>query len=192
MDLKDIRRIKKLSQQDVSDILDISKRTIEDWETGKRKAPDYVLNLISDKLLKMTKKEIEEEKTYCVIEHSKSTGSKIIFVGDRNDCLNLEDEKRKKLTQEQQLTINYSTERYKKYLQELDYSRELSKYSAELSVEEKKKTISKAGRTYLKYIWDFQKKYYNKWKKGEFYVSKNTVIYEYNVNLQQNNWIWRK
>ena len=95
MDLKDIRRIKKLSQQDVSDILDISKRTIEDWETGKRKAPDYVLNLISDKLLNMTKKEIEEEKAYCVIEHSKSTGSKIIFVGDRNDCLNLEDEKRK-------------------------------------------------------------------------------------------------
>ena len=162
MELKDIRRIKKLSRQDVSDILDIPKRTIEDWEAGKRKAPDYVINLISEKLLKMTEEDIEEEKAYCVIEHKKSTGSKIIFIGDRKDCLNLEDEKRNKLTQEQQLTTNYSTGKYKKYLQELDYSRELNEYSANLSMEEKKKTISKAGRTYLKYIWDFQKKYYNK------------------------------
>ena len=162
MDLKDIRRIKKLSRQDVSDILDIPKRTIEDWEAGKRKAPDYVINLISDKLLNMTEEDIEEEKAYCVIEHKKRTGSKIIFIGDRKDCLELEDEKRNKLTPKQQLTTNYSTERYKKYLQEQDYFKELRKYSAELSTSEKKKTISDAGKTYLKYIWDFQKKYYNK------------------------------
>lgn len=162
MELKDIRRIKKLSRQDVSDILDIPKRTIEDWEAGKRKAPGYVINLISEKLLNMTEEDIEEEKAYCVIEHKKSTGSEIIFIGDRKDCLELEDKKRNKLTQRQQLTTNYSTEQYKKYLEEQDYSRELSKYSAELSTSEKKKTISDAGKTYLKYIWDFQKKYYNK------------------------------
>lgn len=162
MELKDIRRIKKLSRQDVSDILDIPKRTIEDWEAGKRKAPGYVINLISEKLLNMTEEDIEEEKAYCVIEHKKSTGSKIIFIGDRKDCLELEDKKRNKLTQRQQFTTNYSTEQYKKYLEEQDYSRELSKYSAELSTSEKKKTISDAGKTYLKYIWDFQKKYYNK------------------------------
>ena len=161
MELKDIRRIKKLSRQDVSDILDIPKRTIEDWEAGKRKAPSYVINLISEKLLNMTEEDIEEEKAYCVIEHKKSTDSKIIFIGDRKDCLELEDKKRNKLTQRQQLTTNYSTEQYKKYLEEQDYSRELSKYSAELSTSEKKKTISDAGKTYLKYIWDFQKKYYN-------------------------------
>ena len=110
----------------------------------------------------MTEEDIEEEKAYCVIEHKKSTDSKIIFIGDRKDCLELEDKKRNKLTQRQQLTTNYSTEQYKKYLEEQDYSRELSKYSAELSTSEKKKTISDAGKTYLKYIWDFQKKYYNK------------------------------
>nr|DAT62206.1 MAG TPA: helix-turn-helix domain protein [Caudoviricetes sp.] len=162
MELKDIRRIKKLSRQDVSDILDIPKRTIEDWEAGKRKAPDYVINLISDKLLNMTEEDIEEEKTYCVIEYDKNKGSNLICIGEKKACLELEDEKRKKLTQKQQLTKNYSTEKYKKYLQDLDYYEELKKYRAELTVTQKKETISDAGKTYLKYIWDFQKKYYNK------------------------------
>lgn len=39
-----------LTQQQMSDLLGIPKRTIEDWEAGRRACPDYVEKLIVDKL----------------------------------------------------------------------------------------------------------------------------------------------
>lgn len=39
-----------LTQQEMSDLLGIPKRTIEDWETGRRACPEYVERLIVDKL----------------------------------------------------------------------------------------------------------------------------------------------
>lgn len=39
-----------LTQAAMSDLLGIPKRTIEDWESGKRKCPDYVKRLVVDKL----------------------------------------------------------------------------------------------------------------------------------------------
>ena len=55
--IKDLRNKLGLSQQGLSDLLDIPKRTIEDWETGKRKPPDYVDRLIVEKLEGILKEE---------------------------------------------------------------------------------------------------------------------------------------
>lgn len=39
-----------LTQKKISDMFGIPRRTIEDWETGKRKCPDYVERLVMEKL----------------------------------------------------------------------------------------------------------------------------------------------
>ena len=45
-DIKSIRKAAGLTQQALSDLLHIPKRTIESWEGGQRIPPDYVINLI--------------------------------------------------------------------------------------------------------------------------------------------------
>lgn len=40
-----------LTPQEMSDLLGIPKRTIEDWEAGRRACPDYVEKLVLDKLM---------------------------------------------------------------------------------------------------------------------------------------------
>lgn len=45
-DLKNIRNKFGLTQSELSQIFDIPLRTIENWESGKRRPPDYVYNLI--------------------------------------------------------------------------------------------------------------------------------------------------
>ena len=51
MTIKEARLAKNLTQQAVSEYLGISKRNIENWETGKRKCPDWCEKLIIDKIL---------------------------------------------------------------------------------------------------------------------------------------------
>lgn len=46
MNIKEIRLISGLSQQAFSDKYKIPKRTIENWEGGKRNPPDYVVALL--------------------------------------------------------------------------------------------------------------------------------------------------
>ena len=41
-----LRSKKELSQEELSNLTDIPKRTIEDWETGKRTPPPYIQKLI--------------------------------------------------------------------------------------------------------------------------------------------------
>ena len=45
-DLKNIRNKFGLTQSELSQIFDIPLKTIENWESGKRRPPDYVYNLI--------------------------------------------------------------------------------------------------------------------------------------------------
>lgn len=47
MTIKELRKASGLTQQAMSDALHISKRTIEDWETGRRTPPEYVVELIA-------------------------------------------------------------------------------------------------------------------------------------------------
>ena len=42
-----IRSLTMLTQQDMANVLGIPKRTIENWESGSRKCPQYVLHLIT-------------------------------------------------------------------------------------------------------------------------------------------------
>lgn len=51
MTIKEARLEAGLTQQQMSDLFEIPKRTIENWEAGDRKPPAYVEKLIIDKLL---------------------------------------------------------------------------------------------------------------------------------------------
>lgn len=51
MTIKDMRAKSGMTQKAFSDYLNIPKRTIEDWENGRRKPPDYVVELIEYKLI---------------------------------------------------------------------------------------------------------------------------------------------
>ena len=46
MTIKEIRELTGLSQKDFSYKYHIPKRSIENWETGLRKCPQYVLELL--------------------------------------------------------------------------------------------------------------------------------------------------
>lgn len=45
--IKEIRESTGLSQQKFCDLLNIPKRTVQDWEQGKRQCPEYVAELIA-------------------------------------------------------------------------------------------------------------------------------------------------
>lgn len=48
--IKEIRIASGMTQQAFSDYLEIPKRTIENWESGTNKCPEYVVKLIRDKM----------------------------------------------------------------------------------------------------------------------------------------------
>lgn len=48
--IKEMREKTGFSQQKFGDYLNIPRRTIQDWELGNRKCPDYVAELIEYKL----------------------------------------------------------------------------------------------------------------------------------------------
>lgn len=54
MTIKEARISARLTQKQMSDLLDIPKRTIEDWERGTRTPPRYVEKLIVEKLKKIS------------------------------------------------------------------------------------------------------------------------------------------
>jgi DNA-binding transcriptional regulator YiaG len=53
MTIKEARLLAGLTQQQMSDLFEIPKRTIENWEAGDRNPPAYVEKLIIDKLLRL-------------------------------------------------------------------------------------------------------------------------------------------
>lgn len=46
MTIKEMRTASGMTQQQFSDLLCIPKRSIENWEGGKRECPEYLLRLI--------------------------------------------------------------------------------------------------------------------------------------------------
>lgn len=46
MDIKELRNLTNLSQQAFSEKYGIPKRSIENWESGKRTPPEYVISLL--------------------------------------------------------------------------------------------------------------------------------------------------
>lgn len=51
--IKDARKAAGLSQQGVTDALGIPKRTLQDWESGKRTPPGWAEALVIEKLEKL-------------------------------------------------------------------------------------------------------------------------------------------
>lgn len=63
--LKQIRKIIGMNRTQFSEYMGIPRRTLEDWESGRRKAPEYVLRLINYKIKMehfMRKQGIDSEK----------------------------------------------------------------------------------------------------------------------------------
>ena len=56
-EFKNARITAGLTQQQMSDILKIPKRTIENWESGQRIPPEYVKLLVLEKLERISKGE---------------------------------------------------------------------------------------------------------------------------------------
>lgn len=46
MTIKEMRTLTNLSQAKFGEKYKISKRTIEEWESGRRKPPEYLMNLL--------------------------------------------------------------------------------------------------------------------------------------------------
>lgn len=53
--IKEARENAKLTQVKMSELLEIPKRTIEDWENGRRKPPIYVEKLVVNELVRIAK-----------------------------------------------------------------------------------------------------------------------------------------
>lgn len=52
MTVKELRIACGMTQQAFADYFEIPKRTLEDWEAGRRKPPEYLVKLIEYKLKK--------------------------------------------------------------------------------------------------------------------------------------------
>ena len=50
MTIKELRAASGMTQKEFSDYFNIPRRSIEDWETGKRTPPEYLVDLIEYKL----------------------------------------------------------------------------------------------------------------------------------------------
>ena len=57
MTIKEARKQVGLTQQALSDWLGIPKRTIEDWEGGKRKCPEWCEKLVVEMILTYNKEQ---------------------------------------------------------------------------------------------------------------------------------------
>ncbi len=53
MTIKEARKAAGLTQKELSDLLDIPKRTVEDWERGERAPAEWAERLIVEKLESM-------------------------------------------------------------------------------------------------------------------------------------------
>ena len=58
MELKEMRKLLGLSQSAFGKRYNIPVRTIQDWESGRRKAPIYVLELLERVVVEDSKSEI--------------------------------------------------------------------------------------------------------------------------------------
>ena len=52
MEIKELRKISGMTQKQFGEYLGIPHRTIQNWEGGQRKCPEYLLKLIEYKLKK--------------------------------------------------------------------------------------------------------------------------------------------
>lgn len=67
MTFKELRQQSGMTQKEIAEYFEIPKRTIESWDEGARKCPDYLLKLIEYKLVNEGKIKGESKmKTYAI------------------------------------------------------------------------------------------------------------------------------
>lgn len=76
--IKGVRKMAGLTQQDLSKLYGIPKRTIEEWDRGAYEPPEYVANLLIDRI-----------KADFLYDHSEkkkdlSAPKQLIFLNNRN------------------------------------------------------------------------------------------------------------
>ena len=52
MTFKELRQLSGMTQKEFAEYFEIPKRSIENWDAGARKCPEYLLNLMEYKLTK--------------------------------------------------------------------------------------------------------------------------------------------
>ncbi|WP_347992597.1 helix-turn-helix transcriptional regulator [uncultured Eubacterium sp.] len=87
MNIKDARNIRGLTQNDVSEIFDIPRRTIVSWELNERKAPEYLKNFICEKILNMTNEEFDYERQYVAVDSIKTKDEIVAYKGSKTECI---------------------------------------------------------------------------------------------------------
>ncbi len=81
IELKELREETGLSRKSFSESLGIALRTVEDWEAGRRKMPEYLLRLISYKIkIEQLKNDRSQNKKIDVI--SDVDGKKVVLIND--------------------------------------------------------------------------------------------------------------
>lgn len=81
--LKGLREETGLSRRKFADLFGIPIRTVEDWETGKRKMPDYLLRLMTYKIkLENSANDINSKKPQNVSIIFDAEGQKIVMIHD--------------------------------------------------------------------------------------------------------------
>ena len=65
MTIKEARYLSGLTQKEVSVLLEIPLRTLENWESGVRAPPVYVEKLIVEKLVSVKKERGQEDAKEC-------------------------------------------------------------------------------------------------------------------------------
>lgn len=78
--IKETRTKLGMTQREVSNLLGIPRRTIEDWEAERRKCPDYVERLVIEKLVAITKR--KDQKDVAEVRH----GNWIVTDADDGMC----------------------------------------------------------------------------------------------------------
>ena len=145
MDLKLVRKIKGLSQQDVSDILGIPVKTIQSWESESRKTPAYTKKLINEKILNMSIDEMKDNLRFIVLNDNNERE----YWGTKSEC----ESYAKKIP-------TYTIVQYSELMKKQDYEKKYNEYIKELNKEEQEETVMVDNKEYKKSDIDFNKKYY--------------------------------
>lgn len=159
--IKDARLKAGLTQKSMSELMEIPKRTIENWDSGVTAPPEYVERFILKELEEIGKKiEMENKDVYIVVETIYPAEGQVVFIGTKLECAQYEEAARKELTPEERITHDFYTENAVEMEKRREYIRALDAYGDTLTEEEKAEIITIDGRRYQKWIVDFRKEYY--------------------------------
>lgn len=152
MDIYEIRKNTGLSQRAFAEKYRIPVRTIENWESGERKPPQYVIDMLQ------TIVEQDLQARWYVVENQHIGGTEfletVIFSGSQESCTEYENELRKTYPEDRG-RIDCWTVNAADYQKTQMRATGLREYMDSLPEKEKKAVVEIGGRRYLKAVLDF-------------------------------------